>query len=158
MKFKFGIGQDSHRFTEEGDDKPLMLGGLEIPGERRLAGNSDADVALHALCNAISGISGVNILGAPADKLCREGITDSAVYVREARKTLGGWEISHVSVSLECLRPKLAPHIDAMRMRIAEILGITPGDVGVTATSGEGLTPFGQGLGIQAFVAVTACI
>ena len=156
MKIKTGIGQDSHRL-EKDENSPLILGGVTIPSELSLQGNSDADVVLHALCNAISGISGKVILGPYADKMCREqGITDSAAYVKEALKTLKNDKITHVSIAIECLTPKIGPHIDKMCSRIAEILNIETEDVGITATSGEGLTPFGQGKGIQAFVSVTA--
>ena len=154
MSIKVGIGQDSHRF---GGDKPLILGGVAIPGEVGLEGNSDADVVLHALCNAISGVSGEVVLGPVTDRMCREGTTDSAAYVQEALKTLKDYKVAHVSVSLECLQPRITPHIDAMRRRIAELLDIETRDVGITATSGEGLTAFGRGEGIQAFVALTAC-
>lgn len=158
MSFKVGIGQDSHRFEKE-KKRPLLLGGIEIPSELSLQGNSDADLLLHALCNAISGISGTVILGPYTDKLCLEqGITDSIVYVREALKTLKKYKIIHVSASIECLTPKIVPHIDKMRSKLATILNIKMKDVGITATSGEGLTPFGQGKGIQAFVIVTAML
>lgn len=157
MKFKVGIGQDSHRFEEVGTDKPLILGGVEIPSELALQGNSDADVVLHALCNAISGISGQIIIGPYSDKLCQErGITDSSVYVNEALKTIKDYRVTHVSVTIECQIPKIFPHIDKMRHKIAGILNIEIEDVGITATSGEGLTLFGQGKGVQAFVVVTA--
>ena len=157
MRVKTGIGQDSHRLEGDNTNRPLILGGVEIPSELSLLGNSDADVVLHALCNAISGISGEIIIGPYADKMCCEqGITDSALYVKEALKTLKNYKITHVSIVIECLVPKIVPHIDQMRSRIAEILNIKTDDVGVTATSGEGLTSFGQGKGIQAFVSVTA--
>ena len=151
-----GIGQDSHRFEPEGSGKPLMLGGVRIDGCVGLAGNSDADVVLHALTNAISGVTGVNVLGEVSDGLClKQGITDSAAYLRRALESLGGRRISHVSISVEGKRPILAPHIGAIRDRIAALLGLTPDDVGLTATSGEGLTAFGKGEGIQALAIVT---
>lgn len=157
MSFKVGIGQDSHRFEEEDSSKSLILGGVKIPSELSMQGNSDADVVLHALCNAISGISGKAIIGPYADRLCKEeGITDSAVYVKEALKTLKDYRITHVSVAIECARPKILPHIERICTKIAQILGIERGNVGMTLTSGEGLTSFGQGRGIQAFVVVTA--
>ena len=157
MRVKIGIGQDSHRLEGDDTNRPLILGGVEIPSEFSLLGNSDADVVLHALCNAISGISGEIIIGPYADKMCREqGITDSALYVKEALKTLKNYKITHVSIVIECFVPKIVSHIGQMRSRIAEILNIKTDDVGVTATSGEGLTSFGQGKGIQAFVSVTA--
>jgi 2-C-methyl-D-erythritol 2,4-cyclodiphosphate synthase len=156
MAVKIGIGHDSHRFAGPGAGRPLVLGGLMIEGAPGLEGNSDADVVLHALCNAISGVSGRLVLGARTDALCAQGVTDSSVYVLEAVDTLGGYSVTHVSVSLEAKRPKLAPHVDAMRARIASILGLEPADVGVTATSGEGLTAVGRGDGIRAAVVVTA--
>lgn len=156
------IGQDSHRFVNEIDEghapgRKLILGGIHIQGERALEGNSDADVILHALTNAVSGISGVNILGARSDRLClEEGIKDSAVYLKEALATLGRWQLTHISISVEGRRPKFAPVISAIRSRLADLTGLQVDDIGLTATSGEGLTAFGRGEGLQAFVIVTA--
>ncbi len=151
-----GIGQDSHRFDEPESGKPLMLGGVRIPDAAGLRGNSDADVVLHALTNAVSGISGTNVLGAISDEMCRGGTTDSAEYLRYALGTLTKMRLCHVSVAIECATPVLAPHIDAIRASIASLCGIAVSDVGVTATSGEGLTGFGRGEGIQALAIVTA--
>ena len=168
------IGQDSHRFSgcplsgEYYDgaskiraggaiSKPLLLGGVEFAGEPSLLGNSDADVVLHALCNAISGVTGINILGEPADRMViEEGITDSAAYVKEAMKHLGTGRIIHVSFSIECAKPAISPRIADMREKIAKIIGIDMNRVCITATSGEGLTDFGRGLGIQALCILTA--
>lgn len=155
------VGQDSHRFLsrEEQERRPLRqlrLAGVAIPGETALAGNSDADVVLHALTNAVSGLSGINILGSIADRLCHEdGITDSAVYLQEALNSIGLWRISHVSISVECRKPRLADYIDLMRENIAGLLDIDSSQVGLTATSGEGLTAFGKGEGIQAFCIIS---
>lgn len=143
------IGQDSHRFMPEGTEKTLMLGGVAIPGSPGLDGNSDADVVLHAVTNAVSGATGVNILGAVSDRMCLvEGIKDSAAYLEEAMRHLAGAHPVHLSVSLECARPKLAAHIPAIRSRLAELLGLSERHVGITATTGEGLTAFGRGEGI----------
>ena len=146
---KAAIGQDSHRF-EENLGKPLVLGGVLFPGEPGLLANSDGDVVLHAVTNAVSGITCVNVLGGPADELCRAGIIDSAVYLQKALESLQG-RISHLSISMECARPRITPRIPAMRENIARLLGVAPGSVGITATSGEGLTDFGRGLGISVF-------
>lgn len=146
---KVAIGQDSHRFNEDKCNKKLMLGGIAIEGCPALSGNSDADVVLHALTNAISGISCVNILGKIADDMClKEGITDSRAYLKKALETLDSQKIVHVSLSIEALRPKLAPYIESMRQSIGSLLGISPASVGLTATTGEGLTEFGKGNGI----------
>lgn len=150
---KAAIGQDSHRF-EENPGKPLVLGGVLFPGEPGLLANSDGDVVLHAVTNAVSGITCVNVLGGPADALCRAGITDSAVYLHKALEPLRG-RISHLSISMECARPRITPRIPAMRENIARLLGIAPEAVGITATSGEGLTDFGRGLGISVFCILT---
>jgi len=153
--FKSAIGQDSHRFEEE-KTKPLIIGGVEIEADYSLQGNSDADPVMHAVTNAISGISGVNIIGEFSDKLCNvDGITDSAVYLKESLKTLKDYKIIHISVSIECLKPKISPHIVLMKNRLSELLSIPVESIGITATSGEGLTGFGQGKGIQAFVSIS---
>lgn len=156
--FISAIGQDSHRFEPENSTKPLILGGVTINGYPGLSGNSDADVILHAITNAVSGISGVNILGKVSDDLClKQGITDSRVYLKEAIKTLRKHKIVHVSVSIEARRPHLAQHIPAIRSSIAQLLSIDIDEVGLTATTGEGLTSFGRGEGMQALVIITAC-
>jgi len=156
MRIKTGIGQDSHRFDGADTDKILVLGGVEIADQPPLQGNSDADVVLHAITNAISGISGSNILGSVSDAMCRQGVTDSRAYVAKAVETLRTMRICHVSISIECKRPKITPYMEVMKQSIAALLGIDIVDVGITATSGEGMTAFGRGEGIQAFVIVTA--
>lgn len=152
MVFKSSIGQDSHRF-EEISNKKFIIGGIHFPKIKlSLSGNSDADVVLHAITNAISGITGVNILGKIADDMCKQGITDSTEYLKEALKHLyKSYKISHLSISIECSQPKITPLVDSMRMNIAKLLSVEYKDVCITATSGEGLTDYGRGLGIQAF-------
>ncbi len=155
--FISSIGQDSHRFEPQDSKKPLILGGVTISGCPGLSGNSDADVILHAITNGISGISGVNILGRISDELClNQGITDSRVYLNEALKTLNRFKIVHVSISIEARRPHLSEHILAIRSSIAKMLSLQVDDIGLTATTGEGLTSFGRGEGMQALVIITA--
>lgn len=155
--FISSIGQDSHRFEPPESKKPLILGGVVIGGCPGLNGNSDADVLLHAITNAISGLSGVNILGKVSDELClNKGITDSRVYLGEALKTLNGYRIVHVSISIEARRPHLAEHIFSIRSSVATLLALPIEHVGLTATTGEGLTSFGKGDGMQALVIMTA--
>ena len=163
--YENAIGQDSHRFAEVGEDgRPvdagvspvLILGGYVIPGGRPILANSDGDVMLHALTNAVSGITCVNVLGSVADRMCaEEGIRDSREYLNHALKFMNGHQITRVSFSVECSTPKLAPHIENIRKSVAEILDITPGQVGITATSGESLSAFGRGEGIMVFCSVT---
>ena len=153
------IGQDSHRFLDGTFDpavNTIRLGGCDIPHDRQFDANSDGDVILHAITNAVSGYTGVNILGGAADVICLEkGIKDSRVYLEEALKYLGDASIAHVSMTIECLRPKLKDHIPSIKESVAGLLGISSSHVGITATTGEGLTGFGRGEGVQVFVIMT---
>ncbi|HZK70386.1 MAG TPA: 2-C-methyl-D-erythritol 2,4-cyclodiphosphate synthase [Clostridia bacterium] len=154
---KVGIGQDSHAFDFENKTKKLMLAGIEFINAPPLFGNSDADVILHALTNAISGVTGVNILGSVSDDMCfNKSITDSREYVKEAIKYLKSEEIvAHISFSIECLTPKISPMIPQMKVAISELLDISEDCIGITVTTGEGLTAFGKGLGIQTICIIT---
>ncbi len=155
MKIKTGIGQDSHQFETEKTNKKCIIGGVVFDDVPALLGNSDADVVLHAITNAVSGITGQNILGEIADNMCSNGITNSIEYLKESLQYLNDFQISNVSISIECKRPKISPKISEMKNKIAEILFINKEDVGITATTGEGLTSFGQGKGIQTFAVIT---
>lgn len=153
---KVGIGQDSHRFDFNNKEKALILGGVVFPNHPPLSGNSDADVILHSLTNAVSGVTCVNILGKISDDMCLvKGITDSREYLKEALKYLGNSKIIHVSIAIECLTPKISPKIPEIRNSISRLLGISPESIGITATTGEGLTAFGRGEGIQVFSCIT---
>lgn len=153
---KVGIGQDSHRFDFDDQEKKLVLGGIIFDGEPPLKGNSDADVILHSITNAISGVTCVNILGDISDELClKQGITDSSVYLREAVKYLNEYRIVHLSISIECLKPKITPRMAEIRQSLSVLLDIPEDCIGITATTGEGLTQFGQGLGIQVLSIIT---
>jgi 2-C-methyl-D-erythritol 2,4-cyclodiphosphate synthase len=156
MNVRTGLGQDSHGFEASQGAKPLKIGGVIFEGEAALQGNSDADVLLHALANAISGVTGRNVIGAVSDAMCKDGISDSREYVKEALKSLGRLRLCHVSASLECAHPKISPKIGVMRESLAELLGLSVLDIGISATRGEGLSSFGKGEGIPAMVIVTA--
>lgn len=156
MKIRTGIGQDSHRFLPPDSTKPCIIGGLifdEAPG---FIANSDGDVVFHAICNAITSVTGVLVLGAIADDLClKDGITDSEVYLIEAMKTLGKQKINHVAITIEGKKPKFKDRIIEMRRNIARVMSLDISEVGITATSGEGLTDFGCGDGVQCFATIT---
>ena len=151
---KVAIGQDSHRIDFENKDTKFMLGGVEFEEEYSLLGNSDADVVLHSITNAVSGITCKNILGKVSDEMCQNGITDSEEYLKEALKYLKE-KIIHISISIECKMPKITPKIEEMRRNIARILNISEDSVGITATTGESLTEFGKGNGVSAFAVIT---
>lgn len=154
--FRVGIGQDSHRFLSEESSKPCVIGGVifeDIPG---LAADSDGDVIFHAICNAITSLTGISILGSVAKELCKkDGITDSEVYLKKALETLENQKIVHLAISLEGKRPHFEGKIEEMKKRISKVLGIDTGQVGITATSGDGLTDFGCGEGVQCFCVIT---
>lgn len=150
---KVAIGQDSHRFDFDNKEKKLVLGGVIFEGPA-LSANSDGDVVLHAITNAISGITCINILGKIADEMCKSGVTDSKEYLKKAMEYLEE-KIVHISISIEGKVPKISPKVEEMRESISNILGIKKNQVGITATTGEGLTEFGKGNGISVFVILT---
>lgn len=154
------IGEDSHAFLPEGSAKPLILGGVRIPELPGLAGNSDADVILHAVCNALSGLTARPVLGARADALCAAGKKDSTVYLRLALEDLREdprqLQLLHLSLSVEARRPRLMPWRAAICQRIAGLLELPENAVCLTATSGEGLSAFGRGEGIRVSAIVSA--
>jgi len=151
-----GIGQDSHRFLPPESSKPCIIAGLIFDDAPGFNANSDGDVVFHAICNAISSLTGVLILGAIADDLClKAGITDSEVYLKEALKTLGKQKITHVAVTIEAKKPKFKKRILEMRENLARVMDLDVSQVGITATSGEGLTDFGCGDGAMCFAIVT---
>lgn len=156
MIIRTGIGQDSHRFLPAESNKPCIIAGLifdHVPG---FNANSDGDVVFHAICNAISSVTGILILGAIADDLClKDGITDSEVYLVEAMKTLSNQKVSHVAITIEAKKPKFKDRLLEMRQNIARVMKLDISQVGITATSGEGLTDFGCGEGVQCFAIIT---
>lgn len=154
--FRTGIGQDSHRFLSDDSSKPCIIGGIifeDVPG---LDADSDGDVIFHAICNAITSLCGVPILGGIARDLCRkDGITDSQVYLERALKALDRQKIVHVALTIEGKRPHFEEKIEAIRKKIAQVLSIRFDQVGMTATSGDGLTDFGCGDGLQCLCILT---
>ena len=151
---KVAIGQDSDRIDYNNKEKKLILAGVEFKEDFSILANSDGDVVFHAITNAISGITCKNILGKISDDMCKNGIIDSEVYLREALKYLDE-KIVHLSISIECKIPKISPKIEEMRKNIARVLNVEENCIGITATSGEGLTEFGKGNGISVFTILT---
>lgn len=151
---RIGHGYDAHRLVE---GRRLILGGVEIPYEKGLDGHSDADVLLHALSDAILGAAALGDIGKifPDNDPATEGI-DSRVILRRcaALAAESGFFIENCDVTMIAQRPKLAPHIGAMRQNIADDLGISPGRVSVKATTEEhmGFTGSGEGMRCHAVV------
>lgn len=157
--FVSSLGEDSHEFEEEAH-KPLRLGGVLIPDSLELRGNSDADVILHAICRGLTGLSGCPILGAPADQLCQNGITDSSAYLalglEELKRQERQWKIHLISIALEGKRPRLDPYRTQITERIAQLMGIKKDQVTMTISTGENLTLFGEGKGLSCRVIISA--
>ena len=153
---KIGIGQDSHKFSSS-KNKKLVLGGFEIKNEIGFEANSDGDVILHALFNALSTAIGDKSLGFYADKMFKEGIKDSKKYLEFVLNKVKerNYKISNVAIMLEGKKPRIDGHIDNIKVSLSKLLKIKEENIGIAATSGEGLTEFGKGNGMQCFAVVT---
>jgi len=151
---KIGIGQDSHKFVNK---KPLILGSVKISDKDGFDANSDGDVILHALFNALSTAIGDRSLGFYADKMFKEGITDSKKYLDFILNKVKerGYKIGNVAIMLEGKKPRIDDNIDKIKVSLSKLLNIKEENIGIAATSGEDLTEFGKGLGMQCFSAVT---
>ena len=133
--------------------RKLIIGGIDIPFERGLLGHSDADVLLHAITDALLGAAGLGDIGRHfPDTDERFKGADSVVLLTEAARRVRerGLQIGNVDSTVIAQAPKLAPHIDAMRQRIAQALDLAPDFVNVKAKTAEKLGPVGQGLAIEA--------
>ena len=150
-----GFGYDVHAF---GPGAFVTLGGVRIPHTQGLAGHSDADVGMHALCDAIYGALAEGDIGAhfPPSQAAWAG-ADSAVFLRHAMERVAarGGRVLHLDLTLVCERPKIGPHRDRMRARMAEIAGLAPERVAVKATTSERLGFTGREEGIAAHAVAT---
>jgi 2-C-methyl-D-erythritol 4-phosphate cytidylyltransferase/2-C-methyl-D-erythritol 2,4-cyclodiphosphate synthase len=155
---RVGTGFDVH-VLEAG--RPLMLCGVAVPHDKGLAGHSDADVGIHALCDAIYGALAEGDIGRhfpPSEAAWKDA--DSARFLAHAagRIAARGGILANADVTLICERPKIAPHAEAMRARLASLLGVDPGRVSVKATTTEKLGFTGRGEGIAAQAAATVLL
>ena len=152
---RVGIGQDSHMFEKE--EKGLVMGGIELKDEKKLKANSDGDVILHAIFNAISQSIGENSIGFYADEMCEKGITDSKKYLMPllAKVKKKKLKINSLGLMLECKTPKVDPLVPKLKKSLSQMLSLKPSRIGITATSGEHMTLFGAGLGIQCFAIIS---
>lgn len=153
---RVGFGYDVHRLTE---GRELWLGGVLIPWDKGLLGHSDADVAIHALCDALLGAAALRDIGYwfPDNSDDFKGI-DSKILLRKVVSLLSerGYHINNVDVTISAQRPKLSPYIDDMRAVMAGVMGLDVDCVSVKATTTEHLGFVGEGLGMAA--QAVACI
>ncbi|MGH9315849.1 MAG: 2-C-methyl-D-erythritol 2,4-cyclodiphosphate synthase [Thermoanaerobaculia bacterium] len=155
MSARVGIGFDAHPFVA---GRKLRLGGVSVPHDAGLEGHSDGDALLHALTDAVLGAAGLGSIGdhfPPSDAAWKEA--DSAIFLRKARDLAAerGYEIGNLDALVITESPKIAPHVAAIRARIAEILGVDPGAVSVRGTSTNGLGFPGRGEGLAAMAVVS---
>jgi 2-C-methyl-D-erythritol 2,4-cyclodiphosphate synthase len=155
MASRAGIGYDSHRF--EGGRR-LVLGGVEVPGARGLAGHSDADALTHAVIDALLGAAGLGDIGQhfpDTDEQWRNAdsldlLSQVAVFLEEH-----GFTVAHVDTTVVCESPKLGPFRDDMRRTLASTMGVSPRAVNVKFTTNESMGWIGRGEGIGALAVAT---
>jgi len=154
LALRIGNGYDIHRLVA---GRPLILGGVTLPHDRGLDGHSDADVLTHAIMDALLGALSLGDIGlyfppgdpqwAGADSLKLLAQVNAMVQER-------GWTVANVDTVIVAEQPKMKPYIDAMRTKLAAVLGLAPSQVGVKATTNEGLGPVGRQEGIAVHAVV----
>ena len=152
---RIGFGYDVHQFSP---DRTLWLGGIEVPYEQGLLGHSDADVAIHALCDALLGAAAMRDIGYhfPDTKgNAYEGI-DSKILLRHVMEMLreAGYELGNCDITICAQAPKLSPYIEAMQTCLAEVMGVATNQVSIKATTTEHLGFVGRKEGIAAYAVV----
>lgn len=152
--FRVGMGFDVHRLVE---GRPLWLGGVNIPWERGLLGHSDADVAIHALCDALLGAAALRDIGYhfPDTDPQYKGI-DSRLLLRHVMRMVGekGYRLGNCDITICAERPKINPHIPAMQRELAVCMACDVSQVSIKATTTEGLGYTGRGEGMSAYAVV----
>jgi 2-C-methyl-D-erythritol 2,4-cyclodiphosphate synthase len=151
VTIRIGNGYDIHQLVS---NRPLILGGVNIEHELGLLGHSDADVLTHAIMDALLGALSLGDIGHyfPPDEPEWAG-ADSLKLLAKVAELIAdrGWQVGNIDSVIVAERPKLKPHIGAMRERIATVLGLQPEQVGIKATTNEKLGPVGREEGISAY-------
>lgn len=160
-KIKTGSGFDVHAFDKEqyNDEVKIKLGGVDVKSKYKLIGHSDADVVLHALCDAILGSCGEGDIGLhfpPSDNKWKN--TDSSIFVKHALSLLNVklGKIVNIDITVICEFPKITAYRDAIKAKISELTGVDPSDINVKATTTEGLGFTGRGEGIACIANINA--
>ena len=154
MKIRIGNGYDIHRLVAQ---RPLILGGVEIPHHLGLQGHSDADVLTHAIMDAMLGALSLGDIGhyfPPTDP--QWAGADSLLLLKQVDELVRshGWQIGNIDSTIVAERPKLKPHLKTIRDRLAQTLAIEPSQISVKATTNEKLGPTGREEGISAYTVV----
>jgi 2-C-methyl-D-erythritol 2,4-cyclodiphosphate synthase len=152
MRYRIGIGYDIHRLVP---GRPLVLGGVRIDSELGLAGHSDADVVLHALCDALLGAAALGDIGDLfPDSDPKFNGADSRQFVAEVLRqiTQAGYSVANVDIIVHAERPRLGPLKARIRQSVADVLQLPPSAVGIKATTNEGLDAVGRAEAIACWV------
>lgn len=173
--FRVGLGQDSHRIklktrlstphagektidvvasnSKLKTQKNLILGGIEVSKQYYALADSEGDVIIHSLCNALSTAIGGGSLDTWAGTMFKKGITDSKQFLKAIleKVKVKGFKIANVSIMVEAQRPRLEKHRPKIQASLGKLLGIKKENIGIAFTTGQDLTAFGKGEGIQAF-------
>jgi 2-C-methyl-D-erythritol 2,4-cyclodiphosphate synthase len=152
MSYRVGTGYDFHPFQE---GRRLFLGGVEIPHGKGLRGHSDADAALHAVCDALLGAAGLSDIGSyfPDTDPRYEGISSLLLLEKVYRLIRGkGFRPVNIDLTIIAEEPRIKPHVDAMKASMARVLNLAADEIGVKATTMEGMGTVGrrEGLAVQA--------
>ncbi len=155
LAMRMGIGYDSHRFAPGG---PMRLGGIDVPDDRHCAGHSDGDAICHAVTDAILGAAALGDIGAlfpDTDPVNKNA--DSIVMLTAAvqRVHTAGWRVGNVDVTVIAERPKIGPHRDAMRARLADTLQVHVNDVFVKGKTNERMGSVGRDEGLAVMAVAT---
>lgn len=150
INFRVGYGYDAHRFAP---DRKLILGGVDVPFEQGLDGHSDADVLVHAVCDALLGALALGDIGRhfPDTDPAYKGI-DSLILLQKTGELIAeqGYRVGNIDVSLRMQKPKIAAYVPAMQKNLAKALGLDPNQISVKATTTEKMGFEGQGEGASA--------
>ncbi|MGL5792993.1 MAG: 2-C-methyl-D-erythritol 2,4-cyclodiphosphate synthase [Waterburya sp.] len=157
MNIRIGNGYDIHQLVS---DRPLILGGVNIPHSLGLLGHSDADVLTHAIMDALLGALGMGDIGhyfPPSDPKWQGA--DSLVLLQQVIAMIQsqGWQIGNIDSTVVAEKPKLKPHLKAMRSKLAQVLGVTVEQISIKATTNEKLDAVGREEGICAYAVVLLC-
>lgn len=150
--YKIGIGKDSHRFLKIKTNKPLMIGGVKIEGLPAFEAHSDGDVLYHSLFNAITSAIGKKSIGFYfPNTSSRDENQNSHIFLEKAKSFLveDSYKINNISIAVECSQPNINKIEDKIKNNLSQIFNIKESQIGITATTGEGVTPWGSGEGVE---------
>jgi len=157
MQIRVGFGYDMHRLQE---GRELWIGGVKLDYEKGLLGHSDADVLIHAICDALLGAANLRDIGYHFPDTSPEyHNVDSKLLLRETMNLLGekGYALGNIDATVCAEQPKLNPHIPAMRRKLAEVMGVSDGLISIKATTSEKMGFVGREEGITAYAVALIC-